>query len=114
MPPPPGQPALNAAMPIRISSGTRAHAVFGAGEIRERFTCSYELNPAFESRLTGAGLVVSGRGENGEARIIELPHHPYYLASLFLPQLASEPGRPHPFVTAFLNAARNRKEGRTL
>jgi CTP synthase (UTP-ammonia lyase) len=105
VPPPPGQPALNAAMPIRIVPGTRAHAIFGADTIRERFTCSYELNPAYESRLTAAGLVVSGRGENGEARIIELPEHPYFIATLFLPQYGSAPGAPHPFVTAFLNAA---------
>lgn len=98
-------------MPIRIEPGTRAHAIFGSDQIRERFTCSYELNRAFESRLTGAGLVVSGRGENGEARVIELPGHPYYIATLFLPQLSSTPERPHPFVTAFLRAAAEREGG---
>lgn len=106
VPPPAGTPALNGAMPIRIEADTRARAVFGADLIRESFTCSYELNPAYEARLTAAGLRVSGRGERGEARIIELPDHPYYLATLFLPQYGSASGRPHPFVTAFLKAAR--------
>lgn len=92
-------------MPIRIEPGTLAHRVFGTDAIQERFTCSYELNPDYESRLTDAGLVISGRGEGGEARVIELPTHRYFLASLFLPQLASRPDHPHRFITAFLEAA---------
>lgn len=105
VPPPPGTPALNDVMPIRIEPGTRARSVFGADVVRERFTCSYELNPAFENRLVDSGLRVSGRGAAGEARIVELPDHPWYLATLFLPQYASQPGSPHPFVVAFLKAA---------
>jgi CTP synthase (UTP-ammonia lyase) len=107
-PPSPGTPALNDVMAIRIEPGTRARAVFGADMVHERFTCNYELNAAFEGRLVEAGLKVSGRGEGGEARVIELADHPYYLATLFLPQYGSAPGRPHRFVTGFLEAAGGR------
>lgn len=110
VPPPAGTPALNGAMRIRIEAGTRARAVFGADVIHERFTCNYELNPAFEGRLAAAGLRISGRGDGGEARVVELANHPYFLATLFLPQYGSEPGRPHAFVVAFLKAAAGQRE----
>jgi CTP synthase (UTP-ammonia lyase) len=34
----------------------------------------------------------------------ELPAHPFFLATLFVPQSRSLPERPHPIVTAFLKA----------
>lgn len=42
---------------------------------------------------------------DGEARILELPGHPFYVATLFVPQMSSSPERPHPLVVAFLQAA---------
>ena len=59
---------------VQCNRDSLAHRVFGASEILEQFTCSYELNPAFESRLVDAGLVISGRGEAGEARVVELKY----------------------------------------
>jgi CTP synthase (UTP-ammonia lyase) len=46
-----------------------------------------------------------GRDSDGNARIVELVSHPFFLATLFLPQLSSEPGNPHPVIVAFLKAA---------
>jgi CTP synthase (UTP-ammonia lyase) len=41
----------------------------------------------------------------GEARIVELPDHPFFLATLFVPQTSSAAGHPHPIVAAFARAA---------
>jgi CTP synthase (UTP-ammonia lyase) len=41
---------------------------------------------------------------DGEARILELPHHRFYIGTLFVPQAQSEPGKPHPLITAYLKA----------
>jgi CTP synthase (UTP-ammonia lyase) len=37
--------------------------------------------------------------------LVELPGHPFYVATLFVPQASSTPDRPHPLVTAFVRAA---------
>jgi len=46
-----------------------------------------------------------GEDSDGNARIIELASHPFFMATLFLPQFSSKPGNPHPVVVAFLKAA---------
>jgi CTP synthase (UTP-ammonia lyase) len=46
-----------------------------------------------------------GKDSGGNARIVELVSHPFFVATLFLPQLSSEPGNPHPVIVAFLKAA---------
>ncbi|MFC1990412.1 hypothetical protein ACFLVW_07700 [Chloroflexota bacterium] len=71
----------------------------------ESFTCDYELNPAFRGKLETAGLKVSGVSEDGGARIIELPDYHFFLATGFVPQLASGEAKPHPLIVAYLEAA---------
>ena len=43
-------------------------------------------------------------GEEGEARIVEMIDHRFFLATLFQPQLTSKEGSPHPLITAYLEA----------
>ena len=51
-----------------------------------------------------SALGISGFDDEGEIRVIELLHHPFFLGTLFVPQLRSTPTSPHPLVTAFLQA----------
>jgi CTP synthase (UTP-ammonia lyase) len=60
--------------------------------------------------LEHAGLAVAGieagdEVSRGEARILELQSHPFYIATLFVPQAKSSPGQPHPLIAAFLGAS---------
>ena len=48
---------------------------------------------------------MTGVDENGEVRVVELHTHPFFLATLFLPQLSSSPAAPHPLFVAFVEAA---------
>jgi CTP synthase (UTP-ammonia lyase) len=50
-------------------------------------------------------LKVTGSDSEGEIRVIELPGHPFFIGTLFVPQTRSRPEAPHPLVTAFLKAA---------
>ncbi len=50
-------------------------------------------------------MVFSGFDGEGDARIAELPEHPFFLATLFQPELAGDGTRPHPLVQAFARAA---------
>jgi len=91
---------------VSILPGTRAATLYRASTSVEDYYCSYGVNPAYRSRLEAAGLVVSGLGGDGEIRIVELVGHPFFLATLFLPQTRSVPGRPHPVLAGFAAAVR--------
>ena len=67
--------------------------------------CNYELNPRYLEELIKAGVEPSAFSPNQEVRAIELAGHPFFVATLFQPQLASTPDRPHPLFIGFLKAA---------
>lgn len=85
--------------------GSRAEQLLGSRESVERFQCAYGPVPALLPRLVESGLRFTGHDSEGAPRIAELPDHPFYLASLFQPELAGDGTDPHPFVTALAEAA---------
>ena len=91
--------------PIRIVADTKTHAIYGATEVIETFACNYGLNAAFEGPMRSKDLLVSGFDEDGTSRVVELPGHPFFIATHFVPQIRSQKGKPHPLVCAYLTAA---------
>ena len=85
-------------------TGTRAAALYAAPEAVEEYWCNYGVNPAYVGALQDAGLIVSGTGEDGTIRIVEIADHPFFIATLFLPQKHSTPERPHPLLIGFAAA----------
>lgn len=92
---------------VAVVPGTRAALAYGASTASERYYCNFGLNPDRRCELEGAGLVVSGTDLDGEARIVELPSHRFFLGTLFVPQMSSFAERPHPLVVAFMEVARH-------
>jgi CTP synthase (UTP-ammonia lyase) len=92
-------------MNIRLAAGSLISDLYGRNEVLEHYYCDFGLNPSHQEQLERGGLNVVGRDQNGEARVIELPHLRFYIATLFVPQLRSQPDAPHPVLTAFLEAA---------
>jgi CTP synthase (UTP-ammonia lyase) len=92
-------------MSIQLATGSFAGDFYGRSEVREQYYCDFGLNPTHRARLEDVGLKVVGTDQDGEARVIELPDRRFYLATLFVPQLNSQPDAPHPLVVAFLEAA---------
>ncbi len=90
---------------IELLERSRASALVGAARMHEEYHCSFGLNPAYEPALARHGLRVTGRDPNGEARILELEAHPFYMATLFQPERAGLRGVAHPLVNAFVEAA---------
>jgi len=90
---------------IQIVPGTRAHRAYGVEWSVEQFRCSYGLSPRYQAAFEGSPLQVSGTDESGEVRIVELPTHRFFVATLFLPQLTSSAEKPHPLIVAYLRAA---------
>jgi CTP synthase (UTP-ammonia lyase) len=87
---------------IKIVPGTLAHQVYGKEEIIEEFRCNYGLNPDYWDKIGTGGLKVSGVDSKGEVRIVELPDHRFFMATLFLPQLSSSFDLPHGLIVAYL------------
>jgi CTP synthase (UTP-ammonia lyase) len=102
---PDGAPRLYGKLKIRVSPGSLAYRIYRQTEIEEAFNCNYEMNPDFRSVLEAKGLKISGVSEDGGARIIELPGHPFFIATGFVPQFSSEENKPHPLIVAYLKAA---------
>jgi len=92
---------------LRPVPGTRFHEIYGADEICETYHCSYGLNPDYVPRLVQGGLRVGVRGPNGEPRAVELPSHPFFLATLFQPERSAFSGHSHPLIREFVAAARS-------
>ena len=94
------------AYPCKVSPGSRAFEAYGEEIIYERHRHRYEVNNAFRDRLQDAGLVISGVSPDGRlTEMIELPDHPWFVASQGHPEFKSRPTRPHPLFSAFVHAA---------
>ncbi len=91
--------------PVTIVPNTRAGTLYGIGNATEAYYCNYGVNPAYRRQLELGGMVTSGVGGQGEVRIVELPTHPFFVVTLFLPQARSTLDRPHPLVAGFATAA---------
>jgi CTP synthase (UTP-ammonia lyase) len=90
---------------VQLVPGSRMAAIYGTEQMIEPYYCSYGLNPALESGLEAVGLRVSGRDQNGSARVIELDGHPFFVATLYVFQARADRAKPHPLTAAFLEAA---------
>jgi CTP synthase (UTP-ammonia lyase) len=90
---------------VRLVEGSRAASLCAGGELHEEYHCSYGLNPGYEAGLEQAGLRITGRDPSGEARVVELGGHPFYLATLFQPERAALRGERHPLIRGFVEAA---------
>ncbi len=94
------------AYPAVVREGTLAHKIYGTTEISERHRHRYELNPEYGNVLEENGLVISATSPDGVlAEIIELPDHPFFLATQFHPEMKARPLDPHPIFTEFLRVA---------
>ena len=86
-----------------LRRGSRAHACYGADETEEEYYCRFGVRPEYEPRLDAAGLQITRTdGNDGEARIVELRGHDFFLGTCFVPQLSSTRAQPHPLFLAFL------------
>ncbi len=80
----------------------------------EQFYCNYGLNPKFRHKFNSGQIKITGVDLDGEVRIVELGDHPFYVATLFLPQICSRAEKAHPLIVDYLKAAlgfqRSRKQ----
>lgn len=97
--------------PCRLEEGSLAHKAYQVLEISERHRHRYELNNDYRRDLAAGGLVFSGTMPPGGylVEIVELPGHPWFVATQFHPEFKSRPYRPHPLFKDFIGASLHHK-----
>ena len=94
------------AQAVEIAEGTRARDTYAEAVVQERHRHRYEVNNHYRPQLVDGGLVVSGTFQEGRlVEIVELPEHPWFVASQFHPEFKSRPTRPAPLFREFVGAA---------
>jgi CTP synthase (UTP-ammonia lyase) len=90
---------------VVVEPTSRAGRAYGQSRAQEQYYCTFGLNPDYHARLHEHGLLITGVDQDGEARIVELPQHSFFVGTLFVPQLTSTAERPHPLIVAYVEAA---------
>jgi len=99
--------------PIKLHEGTSARDIYGEAVIYQRHRHRYEVNNMLRRRLEDEGLVASGTSPDERlVEVIELPEHPFFVASQFHPEFKSRPTRPEPLFREFVGAAARRAQQR--
>jgi len=92
--------------PVKLHPDTKALEIFDEAVIYKRHRHRYEVNNLLRSKLEDLGLVCSGTSPDERlVEIVELPDHPFYVASQFHPEFNSRPNRPEPLFREFMKAA---------
>src|SRR5262249_28669623 len=93
---------------IVYEPGSLMQRIMGADRSVERYHCSYGIDASYVDKLTAAGVVFSAHDDAGDIRALELPGHPFFLGTLFQPELAGDGTRAHPVIRAFADACAGR------
>jgi CTP synthase len=90
----------------RLKSGSLVAKAYGATEVYERHRHRYEVNPGYHAQLEAHGLSICGKDPDGNlVEAVELPSHPWYVATQYHPEFKSDPLQPHPLFRDFIGAA---------
>ena len=92
--------------PCVLDKASKAYGLYGQETIHERHRHRYEVNNDYRKALTEHGMMLSGLSpDNRIVEMIELPEHPWFVATQAHPELKSRPNRPHPLFRGFIEAA---------
>lgn len=92
--------------PCVLDKSTKAYELYGEETIHERHRHRYEVNNYYREDLLKAGMTFSGLSPDGRiVEMLELPDHPWFIATQAHPEFKSRPNRPHPLFKGFVGAA---------
>jgi CTP synthase len=92
------------AQEISLQPGSLAASIYGKTKIRERHRHRYEVNNNYRVALEKAGIRFSGLSVDDLVEVVEIPDHPWFVASQFHPEFTSNPRDGHPLFTSFIRA----------
>jgi CTP synthase (UTP-ammonia lyase) len=92
-------------MTITFQPDSLVARAYGQITAQEGYYCNFGVNPEYVDALSRGKLRIVGSDEEGAVRAVELPGHPFFVGTLFIPQILSTSQQPHPLVVAFVRAA---------
>jgi CTP synthase len=96
--------------PVKLHDDTRVREIYGEAVVYERHRHRYEVNNFLRRKLEAAGLRFSGTSPDDRlVEVVELPDHPFFVASQYHPEFKSRPERPAPLFRDFVGAAVRRR-----
>lgn len=99
------------AYPAELKKGSQVYGIYGKEKVSERHRHRYEVNPDFIIKLEAKGLVFSGKSPDRKLmEFIELPGHPYFVATQAHPEFKSRPMQPAPLFDGLIKAAIKKKK----
>ena len=99
------------AQEVQLAKDSLAAAVYGKNTIFERHRHRYEVNNHYRDRLEQAGIRFSGLSVDDLVEVVEIPDHPWFVASQFHPEFTSTPRDGHPLFTSFIRATVQARNG---
>lgn len=101
------------AYPCVLDPNSLAYKLYGEREISERHRHRYEFNNDYREAFKAKGLIPVGFSpDNRIVEMVEIPSHPFFIATQAHPEFKSRPDRPHPLFLGFVKAAIDKKEGK--
>jgi CTP synthase len=95
------------AWPALLKKGSIVQKLYGKNKVYERHRHRYEVNPKYIELLEKNGLVFSGKSPDGILmEFMELPDHPYFVATQAHPEFKSRPMKPSPLFDGLIKAAK--------
>ena len=99
--------------PCVLNKESKAYQLYGSENIEERHRHRYEVNNDYRDQLEKAGMMLSGLSPDGRiVEMVEIPEHPWFIATQAHPELKSRPNRPHSLFRGFVEAALAHKDER--
>ena len=101
--------------PCEIKKDTLAYGIYGQSLINERHRHRWEFNNMYLKDFENAGMKASGKNPGtGLVEIIELKDHPFFIGVQYHPELKSTVENPQPIFTAFVKAAKEFTDRKTM
>ncbi len=95
------------AYPAHLKEGSKARALYGKELVYERHRHRYEFNNEFRDKIESKGMKITGLyKEKDLVEIVEIPGHPFFVATQFHPEFKSRPLDPHPLFKGFIKSAK--------
>ena len=92
--------------PCVLRTDSKAYRLYGAKKINERHRHRYEVNNDYLDDLISHGMVPVGFSPDGRiVEMIEIPAHPFFVATQAHPEFKSRPDKPHPLFRGFVEAS---------